>query len=248
MVRSNINEEKGRADGVLNQPLLRSRAEEEETAAGLGRKVWTETKKLWHILGPAIFTRVATYTMSVAIQVFAGHLGEVELAAASIANTVILGFNFSLVLGMASALETLCGQAFGAKRYHMLGIYMQRSFIVLLLCCFLLLPSYMFAAPLLRLLGQPEDSQLKTIIMAWVSLVALVVNLATSWLFVYVFDFGVIGLSVSLDLAWWVMVFGLYVYVSCGACPLTWTGWSVEAFSGLWEFIKLSAASGVMLW
>lgn len=35
-------------------------------------------------------------------------------------------------LGMASALETLCGQAYGAKQYHMLGIYLQRSWLVLI--------------------------------------------------------------------------------------------------------------------
>lgn len=57
-----------------------------------------ETKKLWHILGPAIFSRVALYTMNVVTQVFAGHLGDVELAAVSIANTVIVGFNFGLLV------------------------------------------------------------------------------------------------------------------------------------------------------
>ena len=36
-------------------------------------------------------------------------------------------------LGMASALETLCGQAYGAKQNHMLGIYLQRSCILLVL-------------------------------------------------------------------------------------------------------------------
>jgi MATE family multidrug resistance protein len=34
-------------------------------------------------------------------------------------------------VGLASALETLCGQAYGAKQYHLLGIYMQRAFIIL---------------------------------------------------------------------------------------------------------------------
>lgn len=76
----------------------------------------------------------------------------------------------------------------------------------------------------------------------------LAVNVAGSWLCVYVFDFGVIGLAVSPDLSWWVTVVGMYAFVSCGCCPLTWTGWSVAAFSGLWEFLMLSAASGVMLW
>lgn len=179
---------------------------------------------------------------------------------------------------MASALETLCGQAFGAKRYHMLGIYMQRSWVVLFLCCFLLLPFYVFATPILKLLGQPDDvaewsgvvalwliplhfsfafqfplqrflqSQLKTAVIAWVSLLGLVVNVVTSWLFIYVWDFGVVGAAIALDISWWVLVFGLYGYTACGGCPLTWTGLSMEAFSGLWDFLKLSAASGVMLW
>ncbi|PKI45592.1 hypothetical protein CRG98_033908 [Punica granatum] len=243
----------------------------------LGRRVWRESKKLWYILGPSIFGRVAGYTMSVVTQAFAGHLGEVELAAMSITISVIIGFNFGLLLGMASALETLCGQAFGAKRYHMLGIYIQRSFVVLFLCCFLLLPVYIFAAPLLRFLGQPDDvaeltgklalwmipthfsyafifplnrffqSQLKAPIVAWASVAGLVASVATSWLCTYVLGFGVFGLAQCLNLGWWVTALGMLVYATCGGCPLTWTGWSVEAFSGLWEFIKLSVASGVML-
>lgn len=181
-------------------------------------------------------------------------------------------------LGMASALETLCGQAFGAKRYRMLGIYLQRSWIVLFLCCFLLLPLYIFAAPILKFLGQPDDvaessglvacwliplhfsfafqfplqrflqSQLKNNVIAWVSLAGLLVNVLTSWLLIYVFDFGLVGAAVSLDISWWVLAFGSYGYAVCGGCPLTWSGFSMEAFSGLWEFVKLSAASGVMLW
>ncbi|KAH8516275.1 hypothetical protein H0E87_004579 [Populus deltoides] len=210
----------------------------QENQDPLASRVWTETKKLWKIVGPAIFSRVATFSMNIITQAFAGHLGDVELAAISIANTVIVGFNFGLLLGMASALETLCGQAFGAKRYHMLGIYMQRSWIVLFLCCFLLLPFYVFAAPLLKFLGQPDDVAEQS---------GLGVNVLTSWLLVYVLDFGVIGAAIALDISWWVIVIGLFIYTSCGWCPSTWTGFSAQAFSGLWEFVKLSAASGVML-
>jgi len=45
-----------------------------------------------------------------------------------------------------------------------------------------------------------------------------------------------------------VLTLGLFGYSVWGGCPLTWTGFSVEAFSGLWDFLKLSAAAGVMLW
>lgn len=179
---------------------------------------------------------------------------------------------------MASALETLCGQAFGAKRYHMLGIYMQRSWIVLFLCCFLLLPFYIFATPILKFLGQPDNvaelsgevavwliplhfsfafqfplqrflqSQLKTQVIAWVALAALVVNIILNWFTIYVLNAGVFGLSVALDVSWWVLVFGLYAYTAYGGCPLTWNGLSMQAFSGLWDFLKLSFSAGVMLW
>ena len=181
-------------------------------------------------------------------------------------------------LGMASALETLCGQAFGAKKYYMLGVYMQRSWIVLFVCCVLLLPLYLCASPFLKLLGQPPEvaelsglvamwliplhfsfafqfplqrflqSQMKTGVIAWVSLLALVVHVIVSWLFVYKLKLGVVGTAATLNFSWWVLVFGLLAYTICGGCPLTWTGFSIEAFSGLWEFVKLSVASGVMLW
>uniref|UniRef100_A0A0E0K9V1 Protein DETOXIFICATION n=1 Tax=Oryza punctata TaxID=4537 RepID=A0A0E0K9V1_ORYPU len=63
----------------------------------LRRRVWEESKKLWVIVAPAIFSRVVTYSMNVITQAFAGHLGDLELAAISIANTVVVGFNFGLM-------------------------------------------------------------------------------------------------------------------------------------------------------
>ncbi|KAM1391999.1 hypothetical protein ACFX2I_019645 [Malus domestica] len=270
-------------DGDLTQSLLpealpqNSAANDRDQKTDLSLRVWLETKKLWKIVGPAIFSRVATFSMNVITQAFAGHLGEVELASVSIGITLVIGFNFGLLLGMASALETLCGQAFGAKRYHMLGIYLQRSWTVLFLCCIALLPVYIFVTPILKLLGQSDDvaalsgavalwliplhfsfafyfpltrflqSQLQNIVIAWVSLVALLINILTSWLFVDVLHFGVFGAVIALDISWWVLALGLYVYATCGWCSQTWTGFSTQAFSGLWEFIKLSVASGVML-
>ncbi|KAA8546748.1 hypothetical protein F0562_003177 [Nyssa sinensis] len=257
--------------------IIGSKYKEDDQDLDLSWRVWIESKKLWHIVGPAIFSRITSYSMFVSTQAFAGHLGDLELAAISIANNVIVGFDFGLLLGMASALETLCGQAFGAKKYYMLGVYLQRSWIVLFMCCVLLLPMYIFASPFLKLLGQPSEvaelsgvvslcmiplhfsfafqfplqrylqSQLKTGVIAWVSLAALVVHVIMSWLFVYKLQLGVVGTALILNFSWWILVFGLFGYTVCGGCPLTWTGFSIEAFSGLWEFVKLSASSGVML-
>ncbi|KAG2309923.1 hypothetical protein Bca52824_021480 [Brassica carinata] len=257
-------------------PLLRDHAAEEEDGE-IKRKIWIETKKLWRIVGPAIFSRVSTYSILVITQAFAGHLGELELAAISIVNNVIIGFNLGLLLGMASALETLCGQAFGAKKYDMLGVYMQRSWIVLFLFATLLLPMYLFASPILKFFGQPEDiaelsgviavwaipthfafafyfplsrffqCQLKNRVVAVVSGVALVVHIFVCWLFVYGLKLGVKGTMATINVSWWLTVLMLFTYATCGGCPLTWMGFSMEAFTRLWEFAKLSTSSGIML-
>jgi MATE family multidrug resistance protein len=160
----------------------------------------------------------------------------------------------------------------------MLGMYLQRSWIVLFLCCILLLPLYIFAAPILKLLGLPDEvaelsgvvalwltplhlifgfqfplqrflqSQLKNFVITWLSLAALLVSVLISWLFVFVWDFGLVGAVVALDISSSVLAVRMFGYLLCGGCPLTWTGFSVQAFSGFGEFNKLSAASGVMLW
>ncbi|CAG7911573.1 unnamed protein product [Brassica rapa] len=280
-------------------PLLRDRNE-----AGEDGDILVETKKLWRIVGPAIFTRITTYLILVITQAFAGHLGELELAAISIVNNVIIGFNFGLLaythirntifglyynvqlikklyffmqLGMASALETLCGQAFGAKKYNMLGVYLQRSWIVLFFLAILLLPVYFFATPILKYLGQPDDiaelsgtiavrvipihfafafvfplnrflqCQLRNVVIAIASGVALVVHIFVCWLFVYVLELGVIGTMATVNVSWWFNLLVLFTYTTCGGCPLTWTGFSIEAFTGLWEFAKLSVSSGIMI-
>ncbi|URE42458.1 protein TRANSPARENT TESTA [Musa troglodytarum] len=244
-------------------PLLTNREVGEALEPGLPRRVWNESKKLWRIVGPAIFLRTTSYSMTLVTQAFAGHLGDLELAAMS--------------LGMASALETLCGQAYGAKKHHMLGVYLQRSWIVLLGCAVLLLPLYIQATPLLELMGEPAElareagrvciwfipmhlsfaflfplnrffqSQLKNSVSAVASGLVLAVHIFLSWLVVYKLDQGLRGASLTLCFSWWLQVLGQFAYVVCGGCPQTWKGFSMDAFLELWEFVKLSAASGVML-
>lgn len=181
-------------------------------------------------------------------------------------------------MGMASALETLCGQAYGAKKYYMLGVYLQRSWIVLFICCVLLLPLFVFASPILKLIGEPDDlaelsgvfsmwmlpihfsfafyfplqrflqSQVKVWVIFWSAVVALATHLVASWLLVVQLKMGGVGIALACDIAWCSLPIVQMAYTVCGGCPLTWTGFSVEAFSGLWEFVKLSTAAGLMLW
>lgn len=57
-------------------------------------------------------------------------------------------------LGMGSALETLCGQAYGAGQLRMLGIYMQRSWVILFTTALCMLPIYIWAPPILSFFGE----------------------------------------------------------------------------------------------
>lgn len=89
-------QDEGEGVGKASIPLLKDQNAAEEKEGEIKREIWMETKKLWRIVGPAIFTRVSTYAIFVITQAFAGHLGELELAAISIVNNVIVGFNYGL--------------------------------------------------------------------------------------------------------------------------------------------------------
>ncbi|CAI0407189.1 unnamed protein product [Linum tenue] len=179
---------------------------------------------------------------------------------------------------MGSAVETLCGQAYGASKYEMLGIYLQRSTILLVITALPLMAVYIFSRPILILLGQsPEISSAAAIFVfglipqifayaanfpiqkflqsqsiiapsAYIALAALAVHLPLTWLAVFRWGWGLLGAGLTLSFTWWLIVAMQFVYiVTSNRCRKTWRGFSVQAFSGLWGFFRLSAASAVML-
>lgn len=179
---------------------------------------------------------------------------------------------------MASALETLCGQSYGAKQYHMLGIYLQRSWIVLTMCAICLLPLFIFTTYILRALGQDESivevagnislwlipvmfsfipsftcqmylqAQSKNMIIAYLAAFSLSIHILLSWLLTVKYKFGIPGAMASTILAFWIPNIGQLAFVTCGGCPETWKGFSFLAFKDLFPIIKLSLSSGAMLW
>lgn len=89
-------------EGDLKQKLLRRRKEEEEEEEeelSLAKRVWNESKVMWIVAAPAIFTRFSTFGISVISQAFVGHIGSKELAAYALVFTVLIRFaNGVLVL------------------------------------------------------------------------------------------------------------------------------------------------------
>ncbi|CAJ1979046.1 unnamed protein product [Sphenostylis stenocarpa] len=244
----------------------------------VGPATWLEFKLLFHLAAPAVIVYLINYIMSMSTQIFCGHLGNLELAAASLGNTGIQIFAYGLMLGMGSAVETLCGQAYGAKKFHMLGIYLQRSTVLLSLTGILLTLIYVFSEPILLMLGEsPRISSAAAVFVyglipqifayavnfpiqkflqaqsivapsAYISSATLVLHLGLSCWAVQKVGLGLLGASLVLSFSWWVIVLGQFAYiVKSEKCRQTWRGFTFEAFTGLPEFFKLSAASAVML-
>ncbi|XP_022966772.1 protein DETOXIFICATION 29-like [Cucurbita maxima] len=241
------------------------------------REFRIESKKLWYLAAPAVFTSVCQYSFGAITQLFAGQVSTVALAAVSIENSVIAGFAFGVMLGMGSALETLCGQAYGAGQLDMMGVYVQRSCVILVSTAVILTPFYVFATPLLRAIGQTAEvaeaagvmsvwmipqlyayalnfpiskflqAQSKMMAMSVISAVALVFHAFFSWLLMLKLGWGLAGGAVILNASWWLIVVAQIVYIMSGGCRETWTGFSWRAFQSLWGFVKLSLASAVML-
>ncbi|OAY30348.1 protein DETOXIFICATION 35 [Manihot esculenta] len=237
---------------------------------------WIETVKLWKIAAPIAFNTLCQYGINSVTNIFVGHIGNFELSAVAISLSVIGTFSFGFMLGMGSALETLCGQAFGAGQVQMLGIYMQRSWIILLVTCIFLLPIYIFASPILKLLGQEESvadyaghftllvipqlfslainfpaskflqAQSKVTALAWIGFVALLLHIPLLWLLIFVFGWGTTGAAIAYDITSWGIAAGQVVYV-IGWCKEGWTGLSMSAIKDIWAFVRLSLASAVML-
>ncbi|KAK9714973.1 hypothetical protein RND81_06G134500 [Saponaria officinalis] len=239
---------------------------------------WLEMRYLVPLAGPALVVYLLNYLISMSTQMFCGHLGNLELAASSLGNNGVQLLAYGLMLGMGSAVETLCGQAYGANKYEMLGIYMQRSTILLTATGIPLMLVYIFSKDILLLLGEPEDiasaagifiiglipqifayacnfpiqkflqSQSVVFPSAYISAVALVFHIVLSWVVMFKLGWGLLGASLVLSLSWWIIVVAQFVYILYSSkFKYTWTGFSLAAFSGLWDFLKLSTASAVML-
>ncbi|KAL9330546.1 hypothetical protein ACSQ67_000156 [Phaseolus vulgaris] len=265
----------------MESPLLEhnenSDIGEEKTVKSAVKNFGFESKKLWRLAGPAILTSVFQYSLGALTQTFAGQVGDLDLAAVSVENSVVAGLAFGVMLGMGSALETLCGQAFGAGQTRMLGVYMQRSWVILFITALLMLPIYVWSPPILVLLGQTSQistaagkfavwmipqlfayalnfpiqkflqAQGKVLVMLWVSGGVLVLHTFFSWLLILKLEWGLIGAAITLNTSWWLIVIAQLLYIFITKSDGAWSGFTWLAFVDLFGFVKLSLASAVML-
>ncbi|KAL5844593.1 hypothetical protein ACOSQ4_010551 [Xanthoceras sorbifolium] len=91
-----------------------------------------EIKAIGKISGPTAITGLLLYSRAMISMLFLGYLGELELAGGSLS----IGFanitGYSVISGLAMGMEPICGQAYGAKQWKLLGLTLQRTVLLLL--------------------------------------------------------------------------------------------------------------------
>ncbi|VVA94259.1 unnamed protein product [Arabis nemorensis] len=200
-------------------------------------------KKVGYMAAPMVAVAISQYLIQVISMVMAGHLGELSLSSVAIATSLANVTGFSLLTGMAGALETLCGQAFGAEQFRKISAYTYSSMLCLLLFCFLVSLLWVFMDKLLELFHQnPLISHLACRYSIWLipglfgfavlqsmtryfqsqrlvlplflsSLGALCFHVPFCWLLVYKTRFGITGAALSTGLSYWLNVALLWLFM-----------------------------------
>ncbi|XP_024536813.1 protein DETOXIFICATION 17 isoform X1 [Selaginella moellendorffii] len=220
-------------------------------------------KQAWIIFPLAGFNVVLIAVQLVSIM-FVGHLGTLELSSAAIATSLCNVSGFSLVIGLAFALDTLCGQAHGAKQYHKVGVFIQQAVLVLALICIPVSLLWINLEPLLLWCRQdPEISagaqryarrlvpglfaytvfepmvkffqtQSRVLPLFWSSILALLCHILLCWIFTYKLGMGNAGAAVSLSITYWLLVF--FLVTAAAASP---------TFANYWHGFTTEAFHGI---
>lgn len=115
-----------------------------------------EFQRLFKHSVPLILTFILEHIFLVICLLVVGHLGKNELAAVSLASMTTT-ITFAVFEGIATALDTLCPQAYGAGNYELVSLHVQRVTLVSLLLFVPFAFLWWFSQPLLSLII--EDKQ-----------------------------------------------------------------------------------------
>lgn len=148
-------------------------------------------------------------------------------------------------LGMASGLETLCGQAYGAQQYEELGIQAYRAILSLFIVCIpisfiwgsmgkllifigqdpliseeagkyaLWLIPALFAYAITQTMTKFLQSQSLIFPMLLSSIAALCFHIPVCWFMVFKSGMGNVGAAFSISISYWLNVLMLGLYIKC---------------------------------
>ncbi|KAL2622616.1 hypothetical protein R1flu_002821 [Riccia fluitans] len=203
-----------------------------------------EVSEQFWIAGPLMVANLLQTLISIVSLMFVGHMGSLALSGSQIAGTMTGATGIHVLAGMANALETLCGQAYGAKEYRLSGIFLQRAIFVLTLCCIPISFIWWNTAPILKFIGQDPaiseaaqeysrflipslfaqafsqplmkflQTQSAVKPLAVLSAVTLAIHVALCYLVILYLGVGFRGAAIVNGISLWIQVFFLGLYVN----------------------------------
>ncbi|CAH8297579.1 unnamed protein product [Eruca vesicaria subsp. sativa] len=200
--------------------------------------------RLSYIAGPMVAVNSSMYFLQVISIMMVGHLGELYLSSTAIAVSFCSVTGFSLVFGLASALETLCGQANGAKQFEKLGEHTYTGMLALFLVSIPLSVLWSYMGEILSFIGQdPQVSQEAGKFATWLipalfgyatmqplvkffqaqslilplvmsSVSSICCHVVLCWCLVFKFGLGSIGAAIAISVSYWFNVVVLGLYMT----------------------------------
>ncbi|KAL1363490.1 hypothetical protein HN51_011701 [Arachis hypogaea] len=131
--------------------------DKENTSSSCFSEIMEELKSLLLLAFPIALTALIFYSRSIVSMLFLGHLGDLQLAAGSLAIALANITGYSVLSGLALGMEPLCSQAFGANRPKLLSLTLHRCIIFLLLSSLPISFLWLNISAILRSLHQHPD-------------------------------------------------------------------------------------------
>ncbi|KAG7583360.1 Multi antimicrobial extrusion protein [Arabidopsis suecica] len=196
-------------------------------------QVTAELKKVSRLAAPMATVTIAQYLLPVISVMVAGHIGELQLAGVALATSFTNVSGFSIMFGLVGALETLCGQAYGAKQYEKIGTYTYSAMASNIPICFIISILWIYIEKLLISLGQdPDISRVAGSYALWLipalfahafflpltrfllaqglvlpllysALTTLLFHIAVCWTFVFALGLGSNGAALAISVSFW---------------------------------------------
>ncbi|KGN52128.1 protein DETOXIFICATION 13 [Cucumis sativus] len=113
-----------------------------------------EMKRVGFLAAPLVIVTFSQFMLQIITMMMVGHLGALALSSTAIAVSISAVTGFSVLLGLSSALETLCGQAYGAQQFEKVGVQTYTAIFCVFLICFPLSLIWLFLEKLLLFVGQ----------------------------------------------------------------------------------------------
>ncbi|KAG5378363.1 hypothetical protein IGI04_026205 [Brassica rapa subsp. trilocularis] len=199
-----------------------------------------ELKNVSRMAAPMATVTVAQFLLPLISVMVAGHRGELQLSGVALATSFANVSGFSIMFGLVGALETLCGQAYGAKQYSKLGTFTYSAIASNVPICVLISILWIYMDKLLISIGQDHD-------------ISKVAGSYAVWLIPGLFAQAVQqpvtrnGAALAISLSYWFNVLSLACYVRfSSSCEKTRGFVSDDFVSGVKQFFQYGIPSAAM--